>query len=555
MVQKFLLWSVLLFIIVAYTGVKAQWNGEFDSSVDFNHWQNKYKSVAIKLTTDEQVKAATDAAPVIVNQVTVGQFPQIQKDGTQQLRVDRCQSCHVGLLNPAMTAENIIKAETGQTVSTDQLGAFLSDPKNAELLRTVKTLGAHPGVSVEGEGGHDLGVIHGDKFTYGVATEKSLTDADAADYQLQKAYVKKHPFPTFGCTTCHYGSGRDLVEHVAHGDPERWLQPMLPAKFMEAACAQCHTGYDRKTLSFTYLPQLTTVARGQQLFKDYACYGCHKIEGYSKGNIGPELTTEGATVSYLTIEHQLWDPKYKVGTCVMPYFFAYREKNTDGGYADLEKVGSSKPDDHIVDMRADELKKSGQVADITNPETIESLEKHGYVPDKKLQADVDALVTFVAAQTGGNYAQSAADRMTDISTYNRSKPQEVPITVEQGKKLFETSGCFACHRVGDPNYRGRPELDPKGKGGFSGPILNGVGSRHSLDYLIAHYEHPQDYVPGSIMPEFPFSNSQRAALSLYDQSLKAPEKAARPVANTQDMPQGVLKVRGAQTADSGYMLR
>ena len=150
MVQKFLLWSVLLFIIVAYTGVKAQWNGEFDSSVDFNHWQNEYKTLAIALATDPQVKAATEAAPVSVNQVTVGQFPQIQKDGTQQLRVDRCQSCHVGLLNPAMTAENIIKVETKKDIPTDQVAAFLADPKNAELLRIVKTLGAHPGVSVEG---------------------------------------------------------------------------------------------------------------------------------------------------------------------------------------------------------------------------------------------------------------------------------------------------------------------------------------------------------------------------------------------------------------------
>ena len=547
MVQKFLLWSFLLFVVVAYTGVKAQWNNEFASSPDFNHWQQQYKDIAYKLATDPQVKAATESAPITVNQVTVGQFPSLQKDGTQQQRVDRCQSCHTGLLNPAMTAENIIKIVDGQDVKAEQVGAYLSDPKNAETLRVVKTLGTHPGVSIEGTGARDLGVIHGDKFTYGITTDRSVTDADRADYALQKDYVKKHPFPTFGCTTCHYGSGRDLVEHDAHGDPERWLQPMMPVKFMEAACAQCHTSYDKKSLSFAYLPQLTTIARGQQLFKDYACYGCHKIEGFSKGNIGPELTTEGASVSYFTIEHQLWDPRYKVGTCVMPYFFSYREHNTDGGTTAAQR-------ENVVDARAPETAKN-HPADITDPEARESLEKHGYVADAHLQADVNALVTFVAAQTGGNYAQSAADRIEGISAYNQSKPLEVPVTVDEGKRLFETSGCYACHHIGDPNYKGPPELDPKGKGGFSGPILNGVGSRHSLEYLIAHYEHPQDFVPGSIMPEFPFSNSQRQALSLYDQSLKSTSPGARAVSPEQDMPLGTLKKSGAQTAAPGYMVR
>ena len=547
MVQKFLLWSFLLFAAVLYTGVKAAWNNEFTDTPDFNYWQQQYKDIAYKLASDPQVKAATQSAPITVNQVTVGQFPAIQKDGTQQMRVDRCQSCHTGLLNPAMTAENIIKIVDGQTIPTEQIAAYLSDPKHAETLRVVKTLGTHPGVSIEGAGARDLGVAHGDKFTYGVTTDHSTTDADRTDYALQKTYVKQHPFPTFGCTTCHYGSGRDLVEHVAHGDPERWLQPMLPVKFMQAACAQCHTGYDKKTFSFTYLPQLTTIARGQQLFKEYACYGCHKIEGFSKGNIGPELTFEGGSVSYITIEHQLWDPRYKVGTCVMPYFFAYRERNTDGGLPSGAR-------EEVVDGRAPDTRKN-HPAVIVDPDTRDTLEAHGYVPDANLQPDVDALVTFVAAQTGGNYAQSAADRIEGISAYNLSKPLEVPVTVDEGKRLFQESGCYACHHVGDPNYKGQPELDPKGKGGFAGPILNGVGSRHSLEYLIAHYEHPQDFVPGSIMPEFPFSNSERQALSLYDQSLKSTSPGARAVSPAQDMPAGELKARGAQTATAGYMVR
>ena len=73
--------------------------------------------------------------------------------------------------------------------------------------------------------------------------------------------------------------------------------------------------------------------------------------------------------------------------------------------------------------------------------------------------------------------------------------------------------------------------------------------------LIAHYAHPQDFVPGSIMPEFPFSNSERAALSQYDLSLKPTSEGARQVSPDEDMPEGDLKARGAQTATAGYMVR
>ena len=85
----------------------------------------------------------------------------------------------------------------------------------------------------------------------------------------------------------------------AHGSIEKSLTPLLPAKYMEAACAQCHASYDSKKFTLSYLPQMTTIARGEQLFKAQACYGCHKIEGFSKGNIGPELTYEGRVAGTL----------------------------------------------------------------------------------------------------------------------------------------------------------------------------------------------------------------------------------------------------------------
>jgi len=600
MVSKFAFWSVVLLILVVITGVKAVWNNQNDTTLPFTDWQGQYRTVAAALAQSEAVKQAALDSPTEVKQVTVLQFPLLHADGTEQQRVDRCQSCHVGLGNPSMTAENIIRIVDNKKVATADVPAYLNDPAHAKTLEVIKTLGAHPGIRVEsGDSPHDLGVIHGAQYSYGIATEASLTEDDRRDYQYQKINLKQHPFPTFGCTTCHYGTGRELIQNAAHGDPEHSLTPMLPAKYMEAACAQCHARYDDQKFTIGYQqplsaariiklldgqdvsndqvqeylnapipddpslspadnekqkklkqqeraltaqtvqyvadqPQMATIAKGEQLFRAQACYGCHKIEGFSKGNVGPELTYEGRAAGGTTaIAHQIWDPRYKVASCVMPYFFAVRKTNTD----DPEPTHLN----DIVDPRS-KMTKTAPVAVKGSPEyeadIAETLRQHGYIADASRQDDVNALVTFVASQTGQNYADSQASRFTTIAAYNVARPADVAVTAAVGKQLFEQSGCYACHYIGNPD-KAHITGDPKfGRGGVAGPELSWEGTRHSQKWMVEHYKNPQAFVPGSIMPIFPFSDSQRAALSAYDGAQRPSKASARPVSPDQDLPPG-----------------
>lgn len=587
MVSKFAFWSVALLVLVGVTVYSSTWNNQNANTQDFTYWQGQYKTAAATLADSEATKQAALNAPVEVKQVTVLQFSTIQGDGTTQQRVDRCQSCHIGLGDPNMTAEKLIKVLDNKTVPTEQLAAYLEDPKNAKTLETIKTIGAHPGIRVEaGSDPHDLGVIHSAKFSYGIATEGSITEADKADYQAQKINLKQHPFPTFGCTSCHYGTGRELIQDSAHGDPEHSLTPMLAAKYMEAACAQCHSKYDKTTFGVSYQqplsasriiklldgqdvvaanvpaylsdpknaqtaetikyiagqPQMTTIARGQTLFQSQACYGCHKIEGFSKGNVGPELTNEGRVAGGTTkIAHQLWDPRYNVNSCVMPYFFAVRKINTDlppGGV-----IGSPNALTNIVDPRAETIQTAPVAVEGSpdyNEEIAATLRQHGYIPEASKQKDVDALVTFIASQTGQNYAESTSDRFNRVASYNVTRPADVPVTVAQGKLLFEQSGCYACHYIGNPDVKHTTGDAKFGQGGIAGPELSWEGTRHSQKWLVEHYKNPQAFVPGSIMPIFPFSDSQRAALSLYDASLRPSKSTARPVSPDQDLPPGYV---------------
>jgi cbb3-type cytochrome oxidase cytochrome c subunit len=140
---------------------------------------------------------------------------------------------------------------------------------------------------------------------------------------------------------------------------------------------------------------------------------------------------------------------------------------------------------------------------------------------------VTALTTYLLSQTGMNYAESQGQRIARVTDYNTALPPDVPQTADAGKLLFEQSGCYACHYLGDP-------ANPRnGKGGGVGPNLSWEGSRHSYQWIEEHYRNPQEFVPKSVMPIFPFSDSQRAALTLYDASRMA--AGARPVSPDQDM--------------------
>ncbi|MDR3709063.1 MAG: c-type cytochrome [Capsulimonadaceae bacterium] len=513
-ITKFVLWSVVLLGLTIYVVARSTWNNQDQPTHDYIYWQDHYKTVAASLTSDPEVRKATLATPETVNQVTVLQFPFMQADGANQQRVDRCQSCHVGLENPSMTAENIVRALTKgkENLSPDQLAAFLRKPENREIYTAVKVLSAHPGKT---------GGLVKSTLPYALAAGSSPDIASAASLAALTRTMASHSFATYGCTTCHYGSGRELQERKAHATTnEAWLQPLMPAKYMDAACAQCHTSNNPKTGTSAYLEQMRTIARGQSLFKSNACWGCHKVDGFSKGNVGPELTNEGRIVRSETIEHQLWDPRYKVNNCVMPYFFSRKI------ITDFDAQG--KPHDYYLNDYGDKRPLSElAVAQIANPDIRESLTAHGYVPDARAVNDVDALTTYLLAQTGSSYSESQGQRIARIAAYNAQMPLEVPKTIDEGRLIFEQSGCYSCHYVGDAK-------NPRnGKGGGVGPNLSWEGSRHSYQWIEEHYRNPQEFVPKSIMPIFPFSDSQRAALTLFDASRLAP--GSRPVSADQDM--------------------
>ncbi len=84
--------------------------------------------------------------------------------------------------------------------------------------------------------------------------------------------LARHDITRFGCTPCHQGQGAATTVAGAHGREENWLTPMLPRPYMQAPCGRCHEVSHG-------VQGAEIVSRGNDLFMEKGCYGCHDVQG------------------------------------------------------------------------------------------------------------------------------------------------------------------------------------------------------------------------------------------------------------------------------------
>jgi mono/diheme cytochrome c family protein len=248
----------------------------------------------------------------------------------------------------------------------------------------------------------------------------AVDDPSYGGYPQPLAYHplhEQHPPERFGCTVCHRGQGRATDTADAHGNVPHWDEPMLPLRYIQASCGKCHEAADN--------PAAPELARGQQVFEESGCRGCHKLGG-SGGVIGPALDKVGARHSPEWLREHFLTP----GT-VTP--------------------GSAMP------------------------------------PQRFSDPDLEAITLFMLSQTGetapGYYAS-----------------MKVIPSAGVGQRLFEQKGCIGCHSIA-------------GKGGGIGPALDDVGLRRSADWMIQHFRDPKAVSPGTVMPQFGFTEDEARALT------------------------------------------
>ena len=110
-------------------------------------------------------------------------------------------------------------------------------------------------------------------------------------------------------------------------------------------------------------------------------------------------------------------------------------------------------------------------------------------PIKASDADLENLTLYVLSLTGEKLSAYYVSMMTIPSP-------------NVGRRLFQERGCLDCHSVG-------------GKGGTIGPALDDVTKRRNPQWIIAHFKNPEAVSPGTVMPQFNFTEQEVRALTEF----------------------------------------
>ncbi|MHB8900907.1 MAG: PDZ domain-containing protein [Thermoguttaceae bacterium] len=327
-----------------------------------------------------------------------------------------------------------------------------------------------------------------------------------------------HPASQYGCTVCHGGQGSATDFALASHSPDasdvgrswaeqygwfrnkHWDLAMLPSRFSESGCLQCHHDVTDLEATDRYpdapAPKLLA---GYHLVRQYGCFGCHEFNGFDPAGepIGPDLrleppVTEAAEQVAALVVGSAEDRRLADAVVADPENWGAREGFVRA--VEARQAGdrplAARPDEiqRLLDilrsktLRPGTMRKVGpglrQVADrlgeavldrwIANPAVLRATTRmprlfglHEHLQGEELRQTQ----VFEAVEIEGvrSYLLAASQAKDYVAA--PAEVTEEP-SAERGKELFVRRGCVACHRHGDV---------PEGTSTV-GPELTGLGS-------------------------------------------------------------------------------
>jgi cytochrome c2 len=239
-----------------------------------------------------------------------------------------------------------------------------------------------------------------------------------------------HPMAEFGCTICHDGQGSATdftwASHMPNDPAQRaawqkqyhwfanpdWDLPMLPARFAESRCLLCHRQPSELEPGERFPePPAPKLLAGYQLVRQLGCFGCHEIQALgAMPKVGPSLRDVQGRLGREFLADWIAQPSRFRPHARMPRLFGLDEHLEGQARADSRRY-------EAVEVRA--------------------------ISEYLLAASRP-----VASTTPPAGEHSSADR---------------------GRKLFQTSGCLACHEHRE---------FPAGQS-IQGPDLSALGAKYS----------------------------------------------------------------------------
>ena len=388
--------------------------------------------------------------------------------------------------------------------------------------------------------------------------EASLKDVTTQPYRYHPTIP--HKADEMGCVICHRGQGAATSVEEAHKSTLAWEEPILPAKYLESSCGQCH----QQDLAGT--PQLNL---GRKMLAHYGCVHCHTIKR-------PDGTVLTGTDDPPSVEHiadktsrewlyaWLKDPQAYSSTATMPNF---KLKDEDARDISAYLIWSSTPASvKVVQASLDQAKKVKDNADLQTKAAslygesfCASCHAVQNAAGNLVGGDLGPELTKVGSKVKLEWLQAWVrnphdyDAPTGMPHY-RFSDQEVdlltgflmnktdsdllanvrldpatPEQIEHGKRLINDYGCASCHLINGvkrpENFA--PELTKVGSKPVN-QLAFAAGVPHTLyDYIEAKIRQPRAFGPGLKMPQYTFTTPQvnalvNALLSHNDHALAMP---------------------------------
>lgn len=308
--------------------------------------------------------------------------------------------------------------------------------------------------------------------------------------------------------------------------------------------------------------------RGMELYISQACYACHRIAGFSRGGVGPELTQEGKSYPWYVKQKITW-PQSDLKTSTMPNMKIDHEEVEDLVTFVLAQMGensSTSPTEYRSAIQQWEAGRKtawerpispAEMMDLQFSMTVYATEgcaachrlkgfesNVGFVieKDKKENSDFNVIYAehewfrqlFPEDITGSQIVRNIdshsgeIDRRIATDVRKDSILEKIerdhPNTIES----FYTPFKFAA-RAKDTALKGDPKklkewkervhnvlmvfIQEYGLGRLIGPRPNWSGVYHTDEWLMEHFHNPTGHVPRSIMPVLPFDDTKFYALT------------------------------------------
>jgi mono/diheme cytochrome c family protein len=412
----------------------------------------------------------------------------------------------------------------------------------------------------------DLGVVDRCQTCHTGLAEASLADVSTQPFRRHPPIP--HKLDEFGCVVCHRGQGAATTVAEAHHSALAREEPILPARYIESSCGQCHHAPMAGT------PRLN---EGRELLARYGCVRCHTIRLPDGSMMAatddpPPLTHIADKTTREWVYAWLKDPASYASSATMPNFqlsdadardisaFLMATSTPQPGDT-LAVPASSKASDpaagaslygesfcascHATQNAAGNLVGGNIGPELTRigskvkPEWLQAWLKdprnydaHTQMPHYRwTDQELTALAGYVANKTDSDFL---ANVHLDAPT-----PQQIA----HGKALVTEYGCAVCHEirgVAKPeNFA--PELSRIGSKPLAQLVFTAGMPKTLPDYVDGKIRHPRAFGAGLRMPLYTFTAQQvdaltTALLSLTDRSFALPSRlqiAAQPMTTYQ----------------------